>query len=443
MSKLCLGKSGGLPLEVFNNSTLTKTNEDFSVNMFQCLLCGQRVAPDHIAEHKRVHVDAVGYGILWPPRTEVRQRSFRVPTYEVPKIARAIGVRRVFIRDEGANPSGSMKDYSVERAIRLGVSAGKRTFTVVSSGNHAYSLCLGVQKVKGRAIVFTPATSSKIDLLASFPNVLVVGMRDVIFEDVYNLVTIAGLCDSNGIYNANVDNEDFLPGFSVIADDILSLPVVPTHILAGVGNGSYLAGIALGLSWRTTTIQTKLIPVGMKGAFPTEDAFYQVTPLCKYREFRIPESEIDAAEGSIAIESYSMPQLMHGLKLTGGFPLGGLTNDDLRQAYLVLGCEKNLMDNGVIPEPTGIMSLAAALKWRQQFKPDDVLLLSFTGHGAKDQQGIVRLVPEVAEILVNSARRSRPDLIEKNGTPRRENVLYIEKSITPEELCSCVLKQDI
>lgn len=406
--------------------------------MFRCLLCDQQVSFGDIVEHKRGHTDVAGYGILWPPRTEVSPRITRVPTYEVPNIADILGVSRVFIRDEGANPSGSMKDYSIERAVDFGTIAGKRTFSVISSGNHAYSLCRQVQDVGARAIVFTPASSSKIDLLATFPNVTVVAMKNANFEDVYNLVTRAELSRSDGIYNANVDNEELLPGFSVIANDILSLPEAPTHILACVGNGSYLAGIALGLSWCTRGVSIKLVPVGVKGAFPTEDAFSQGVPLHKYIEFHTPESEIDAAEGSMALESYSMPQLMRGLKLTNGFPLGGLTNKDLGAAYDVLAREEELVDNGAIPEPTGIMSLAAALKWRRRFQPTDVLLLSFTGHGAKDPHGITKVASSVAETLNDSAKQSRPDLAERHGARRQGMVLSIDKSTTPEELCSLV-----
>lgn len=441
MSNLSSGKTSGPPTAILDNSVLTHTEDTCAMSLFQCLLCGQQVAPGNIAAHKRMHTDVIGYGILWPPRTVVRPRRTRVPTYESSHLSDILGVNRVFIRDEGANPSGSMKDYSVERAVDLGMRTGKRTFAVISSGNHAYALCRQVQDVNAHAVIFTLASSSKIDLLASFPNVLVVAMRDAIFEDVYNLVTEAALCHLEGVYNVNVDNEDLLPGFSVIADDILSLSAIPTHILAGVGNGSYLAGVALGLSWRTAMIQTKLVPVGMKGAFPTEDAFYQGVLCHRYEDFHAPKNEIDAAEGSIAVESYSMPQMMHGMKLTRGFPLGGLTNKDLCAAYLVLAREKSLVKNGAIPEPTGIMSLAAALKWRHRFQPNDVLLLSFTGHGAKDPHGIARLACKNADMLISSARRHRPDLTEKPGMRQQGNVLFIDKSTTSEALRALILTQ--
>lgn len=407
---------------------------------YQCLLCNQLVSRGRVAEHKRQHPDMLGYGIMWPPHVAVSPRTDSVPTYASDFMADALGVGRVYVRDEGANPSGSMKDYSVERAIALGTELGRSGFSVISSGNHAFSLCHHTHRCGARAVVFAPASSSKISLIASFPNVLVVAMRDAIFEDVYNLVTSAQVDQLTDMYNANVNNEDLLPGFSIIADDILSLLPRPTHVLAGVGNGSYLAGIVLGLEWRGATGAFKIVPIGMRGAFPTEVACHTGVPCHKYTEFSVSEDTVDAAEGSIATESYSMPQLTHAVRLSGGFTLGDLTNDDLRAAYLLLARDTDLVEKGVVPEPTGIMSLAAANKWRHLFASDDVLLLSFTGHGAKDLHGIERLAPEVSPALTSAACRCRPDLAGQDATHQNGNVITISKTMSPDALGTLILK---
>jgi len=407
---------------------------------YHCLLCRKRIPDDCVAEHKLTHPDMLGYGIMWPPQEEVLPRASSVPTYESAFLADALGVGLVYVRDEGANPSGSMKDYSVERAIALGLESGRNGFSVISSGNHAFSLCFHVQGCGARAVVFAPASSSKISLLASFPNVLVVAMEGAIFEDVYNLVTSAQVDRLTGMYNANVNNERLLAGFSVIAGDILSLSPRPTHVLSGVGNGSYLAGIVLGLQWCGADGSFRIVPIGMRGAFPTEVACGTGIPCHKYQEFSVPEDTIDAAEGSIATESYSMPQLTHAVQLSGGFTLGDLTNEDLRAAYLLLARDADLVEKGVVPEPTGIMSLAAANKWRHRFTKDDALLLSFTGHGAKDLHGIQRLVPEVSDMLTRAACRRRPDLAGQAVAHTNENVIIITKTMSPDALGALILK---
>jgi threonine synthase len=407
---------------------------------YYCLLCSRSVSEPDIPFHKAEHGDLARYGIMWPPKEQVADSYCRsIPTYESEILTQVLGVKRVYIRDEGANFSGSMKDYSVRRAIRLGLHAGKTAFYVVSSGNHACSLAIHAKKRGVRAVVFTLADCSKMEFLSSLPNTLVVGIKASIFEEAYNFVNRAYLDDNHNLYNANVNNERLLPAFAPIAEDIMSLDPPATHVLAGVGNGSYLAGIGLGFEYLKPDQSPRIVPVGMKGAFPSQEAFRRGQWLHEYTEFAVPESEIDAAEGSIATESYSMPQLMRALRLTHGFTLGGLTNLDLRNAYYLLARDDNLVSHGAIPEPTGIMSLAAALKWKRRFTKNDVLLLSFTGHGAKDWQGIERLVPTMGNTLASVAKVNRPDLVSINSSENQNSVLLVEKDASPEFLRDLVM----
>jgi len=356
--------------------------------------------------------------------------------YESEVIAKVLGVSKVYIRDEGMNFSGSMKDYSVERAVKIGSKSGYKVFFIVSSGNHAVSLAKYAVKNGARAVVFTPATSSKIGILSSMDNVYVVGVKEAIFEDVYSLV--AGM-NLEGFYNANVSNEFLLSSFAPISEQIAKLDPFPTHILAGVGNGSYLAGILLALD-SLIAIPPKIIPVGMAGAFPVEVAFEKVGYLEEYQDFKVDEHNIDAAEGSIAIASYSMPQLMHAVYSSNGFPLGGLLNEDLGLAYELLATDKNLMEKGVVPEPTGIMGLAAALKHKKRFSRTDVIFISFTGHGVKDMNGIQRVTPALGNLLTEKAMRKRPDLLVHEREIREDRILYVDKSIATSDLKSLIEK---
>jgi len=405
---------------------------------YLCLLCGRKIEERDIELHKKIsHRNEKHYGIMWPlfREREVRRDLWKVPIYESPIFAKEIGVRKVYIRDEGQNFSGSMKDYIVERGVKLGLKEGFRIFSVVSSGNHAFSAAKYAKKYKVRAIVFTPASSSKISLLACIRNALVVGVKNTIFEEVY---LFANQIELEGVYNLNVSNEKLLVGFQPIAKEMINLDPFPTHVLSGVGNGSYLAGIALGLEKLEAPLP-KIVPVGMKGAFPTETAFAKRELLFEYKEFLIDEKLIDTAEGSIATASYSMPQLMNAVYLTNGFPLGGLTNEDLRNAYLLLVKDKFLIEKGAIPEPTGIMGLAAALKYRERFKSSDVLLVSFTGHAVKDLDGIRRLVPEISDLLISKAKDSRGDLIVTENSASSGNVIIVEKNLSPEILKKRIL----
>lgn len=404
---------------------------------FRCLICNGVVDGCSIDLHKSVfHNDVKHYGLMWPLDVEhhISRDLWLVSIHESEIIADVLGVSKVYIRDEGMNFSGSMKDYSVERAVEIGRRTGHKIFFIVSSGNHAVSLAKYVVKSGAEAVVFIPATSSKIGLLSSMHNVYVVGVKDAIFEDVYSLV--AGM-NLEGFYNANVSNEFLLSGFAPISEQIADLDPFPTHILAGVGNGSYLAGILLALDGLVTVLP-KIVPVGMAGAFPTEAAFEGNRYLEEYQEFKIDEHTIDAAEGSIAIASYSMPQLMQAVYLSKGFPLGGLLNEDLGFAYELLAKDGVLMEKGVVPEPTGIMGLAAALKYKKRFSKNDVILISFTGHGVKDMDGIRRVTPLLAGFLTQKAMEKRPDLLVGEHAVRENRILYVSKTISISDLKSLI-----
>jgi len=403
------------------------------------LICNRVVDEDIIDLHKASFHNAIKhYGMMWPLEVErnVVRVLWPVTTYESDVIAEVLGVKKVYIRDEGMNFSGSMKDYSVERAVKIGCESGHKIFFIVSSGNHAVSLAKYAIKNGAKAVVFTPATSSKIGMLSSMDNVYVVGVKEAIFEDVYSLV--AGM-NLEGFYNANVSNESLLSGFAPIAEQIAKLDLFPTHILAGVGNGNYLAGILLALDGLTAALP-KMIPVGMAGAFPAEAAFEKNEHLEEYQDFKVDEHSIDAAEGSIAIASYSMPQLMHAVYFSEGFPLGGLLNEDLGLAYELLARDRYLMEEGVVPEPTGIMGLAAALKHKERFSQNDVMLIGFTGHGVKDMDGIRRVAPSLADFLIEKATVKRPDLLVNACGIRDDRILYVDKKISTSDLKSLIEK---
>jgi len=366
---------------------------------------------------------------MWPNSSSGKNRSDLRPvrTYRSEFLADQLGVGAVYIRDEGMNTTGSMKDYLVTHGVLCGKAEGFNSFTAVSSGNHAFSLASHTAMSGDSAIVFTPASSSKIPMLCGLPRTFVIGIRGAIFEDVYSRFSRPMFDD---LYNMNVSNENLISGFDVIASDLEQLNPRPSHILAGVGNGSYLAGIIHGMEVAGLTLP-KIVPVGMSGAFPTQSAFEKEKLVDELEYFGTQESKIDAAEGSIAIASYSMPQLMYALRLSGGFPLGGLTNNDIVRAYQILAEDRQLLEYGVIPEPTGIMGLAAAIAHKDTFGKNDTLLISFTGSGIKDREGIQALAPEIAGSLIESVEISHAHIVISTASTHETNNLLIAEKDEP------------
>jgi len=76
----------------------------------------------------------------------VRDRAFRVtlgegftPLVESARFARSLGVRRLWIKDEGQNPTGSFKDRGLCMAVSRAFELGARELAIPSAGNAAGS----------------------------------------------------------------------------------------------------------------------------------------------------------------------------------------------------------------------------------------------------------------------------------------------------------------
>jgi len=392
---------------------------------YKCLLCDRLITSDQITLHKQKHADTYEYATLWPINDPFIDFCYDVdiPIYSSKIIADTIGVKKVYILDEGYNYSGSMKDYLVKRSIDIGIKNNIKFFNVASSGNHAISLAKLTQLYDYKAVIFIPASSVKIKLLSSFDNILIIGVRNSNYEDVYSL---SNQLDIEGLFNANASNEILIPGLQTVSRQICSLSPQPTHILAGVGNGTYLSGITWGLEHTINPIP-KIVPVGMNNAFPFENALFNKVKIFKKKSYDI--TNVYEAVGSIAVESFNSPHLYHCIKLSNGFVFGNLINNDLRKAYLLLMNDINLTKKCVIPEPTGIMGLAAALKYKKAFTGDDILLISFTGHALTSILSIKRLIPEIYNTLIASARINKKNFSFQINNNKRRNIIYIDKDI--------------
>ena len=70
------------------------------------------------------------------------------PLYDVPRLAKAAGIARLWLKDDGLNPTASLKDRASALAVVKAREAGAHTVACSSTGNAASSL--GGQRGGGR-----------------------------------------------------------------------------------------------------------------------------------------------------------------------------------------------------------------------------------------------------------------------------------------------------
>src|SRR5438309_10742292 len=97
----------------------------------------------------------------WLPITaatpEVELQEGSTPLVESRNIGPALGLRRLFFKYEGLNPTGSFKDRGMVVAVAKAMEEGSRVLVCASTGNTSASAAAYAASQRLRAIVVVPA----------------------------------------------------------------------------------------------------------------------------------------------------------------------------------------------------------------------------------------------------------------------------------------------
>ncbi len=300
------------------------------------------------------------------------------PLYESHKLATRFGVARLFIKDEGLNPSGSTKDRASGVAVLNALASGATTIACSSTGNAASSLAASAARMGLQAVIFVPkrAPIGKLTQLSIYgAHVLMV---DGDYKAAYRLSKQA--IAKYGWYNRNAAiNPVMVEGKKTVALEIAEqLKWQPTDWVAiSVGDGCSLAGVykgfhdavQLGLSNRIP----KLLGVQSLGCAPFVTAFENGAELMETDENTIADS--------IAVGIPRNPvKAMNAVKLSDGAFIAVSDEHILSSMSLLVSME------GIFGEPAGVTALAgveSAVK-RGLIKPHETVTVIMTGNGLKD-----------------------------------------------------------
>lgn len=180
------------------------------------------------------------------------------PLLPAPRLAAALGLRRVWVKDDGRNPTASLKDRASAVVTARAREWGLDTVATASTGNAAASLAGQVAAWGGgRSVIFVPATAPP----AKMAQLLVYGATVLAVEGTYDqafdLCTAA--CARFGWYNRNTGLNPFTTeGKKTVAYEIVEALarqeglapgrwLAPDVILVPVGDGSIIGGVHKGL----------------------------------------------------------------------------------------------------------------------------------------------------------------------------------------------------
>ncbi len=205
------------------------------------------------------------------------------PMFRSPRLEADLGIGEVWLKDDGQNPTGSLKDRASALIVARALEAGIETVSTASTGNAAAALAgigASVQSGSIKTIIFVPASAPE----AKIAQLLVYGATVVLVEGTYDQAfdLCKAICLEQGWYCRNTGMNPYTAeGKKTVAYEIAeSLGWdVPDVVAVGVGDGNIIAGVHKGfydlyqLGW----IQRipRLIGVQALGSSPLVSAWEQ------------------------------------------------------------------------------------------------------------------------------------------------------------------------
>ena len=170
------------------------------------------------------------------------------PLYEEPRLAKQLGLKKLWVKDDGQNPTASLKDRASAMAVAKAGEAGAKIIACSSTGNAASSLAGNAAAAGLKTFIFVPerAPKGKVAQLMTFgANVISVKGN---YEETFELSKKA--IDKWGWYNRNAAINPYLSeGKKTVSIEIAEQLdwKMPDYLAISVGDGCTIAGVWKGL----------------------------------------------------------------------------------------------------------------------------------------------------------------------------------------------------
>ncbi len=383
-------------------------------------LIAQRISPEALAFDSPRNIWR--YVPLLPVRPEVAAQLIWgtllesvgwTPLYVAPRLAAHLGLHALWVKDDGRQPTASLKDRASAIAVVKTRELGYDVVTTASTGNAAAALAGLCAAVSQPNVIFVPRTApqAKIaQLLVYGATVLLVdGTYDDAFELCLEAAPAFGWYNRNTAFNPymsegkktvayeiceQLGTQDMGPGYC-IAPDVVVVPVGDGCIIGGVHKG-FQDLVALGWIDR----MPRIFGVQAAGSSPLVDAWerdlegWQMTPV----------AASSVADSIVAGLPRDRIKALRAVRASGGAFLR-VSDEQIIAAIptLAQGC-------GVFAEPAAAAAYAGLSKAVEEglIDANERVVVLATGSGLKDVATAIKSVgePVVVSPTLKDVRRA-------------------------------------
>jgi len=293
------------------------------------------------------------------------------PLLEVPRLAAAVGVAKLYVKLESMNPTGSFKDRGMVMAVAKAVEAGSQCVICASTGNTSASAAAYAARAGIEAVVVVP--SGKI-ALGKLAQALMYGARLLVIDGNFDdaLRIVREISESHPLTLVNSVNPYRIDGQATAAYEICDvLGRAPDGLCLPVGNAGNITAYWHGFKQYHAAGKINTMPRMLGFEASGSAAIVRGTPIA------YPETIATAIRiGNPA----SWKQAVAARDESEGI-IGEVTDTEILASWRDLARQE-----GVFIEPASAAGVAGLRKLVQNglVDSDGTYVAVLTGHGLKD-----------------------------------------------------------
>ena len=320
-----------------------------------------------------------------PATPEVDLNEGSTPLVRSHNIARTLGIRDLYFKYEGLNPTGSFKDRGMVVAVAKALEAGSRVLMCASTGNTSASMAAYAARTGVRAIVVVPAGEIALNKLSQ---ALMYGAKVIALRGNFDhaLQTVRDVTSHYPVALMNSVNPDRIQGQKTAAFEIVDeLGDAPDYLVLPVGNAgnitAYWKGFREYSSGGRTTRLPRMVGAQAEGAAPIVHGHPVAEPKTVASAIRIGNPA--SWEGATTARDES-----------GGL-IAMVTDTEILSAQIGLASRE-----GLFAEPASAAPLALLFRLVREGKiqKDATVVVVLTGSGLKDPDAALKNVEPPIEL---------------------------------------------
>ncbi len=359
---------------------------------YLCPACGERYRPgqpltgvltavfDYAAIRKRFKKKQPDWSLFSAVETRCYPKYpvGNTPFFKADRLGKELGLADLWIKNDGLNPSGSLKDRASFLVVAEANRIGEDRIVAASTGNAASALAAVCAAAGKRAVIFVPKSAPKAKLV----QIVLYGANIVLVDGSYDDAFRLSLeyTDRKGGLSRNTAYHPLtIEGKKTVALEICAQNgfKAPDAVVVPVGDGVIIAGVYKGF-WdlKQAGIVAKMPKLVCVQA-TSSDAIHHYITTGKYRDAARPSTIAD----SISVTAPSNAHMArHAVLESKGFSLL-VTDEEIRRAQARLA-----RTTGVFAEPAAAAAAAGLAKAAKsgKLKRSGRIVLLVTGHGLKD-----------------------------------------------------------